>query len=134
MSFNPPFDWKTAKSPKFGDIFLPVAYIEMKSKSGEWKIFYPEIDTGAVISVFSLNDCERLGYDLIAGDPFDLKGGMGGCYPSYIHKLEVKIGGRLFTSRIAFTAKRHNRQYLGLMDIFDKFDVYFIKNQRTHFS
>lgn len=118
MSFDPPFDWKKIKSPKFGDIFLPVAYIEMKSKSGEWKIFYPEIDTGAVISVFSPNDCERLGYDLIDGDPFDLKGGLGGDYPSHIHELQVKIGKRLFTSRIAFTAKRHNKQYLGLIDIF----------------
>jgi hypothetical protein len=26
------------------------------------------------------NDCERLGYDLVNGDPFDLKGGLGGSY------------------------------------------------------
>ncbi|MFZ0223133.1 MAG: hypothetical protein WAM42_15720 [Candidatus Nitrosopolaris sp.] len=78
--------------------------------------------------------CRRFDSATIFSDPFDLKGGLDGCYPSYIHKLEVKIGGRLFTSRIAFTAKRHNKQYLGLMDIFDKFDVYFIKNQNTHFS
>lgn len=134
MSFNPPFDWKKIKSPKFGDMFIPVAYIEMKSKSGEWKIFYPQIDTGAIISVFSLNDCERLGYDLIDGDPFDLKGGLDGEYPSYIHKLQVKIGERLFTSRIAFTTKRHNKQYLGLIDIFDKFNVWFTKNKKTDFS
>src|SRR4051794_14740423 len=99
------FKWKSVKSPTFGNIFLPMANIEIKSIDGEWKIFYPEIDTGAVISVFSYNDCERLGYSLKDGDYFDLRGGLGGDYPAYIHELKLKIGNELFKARIAFTEK-----------------------------
>lgn len=132
MSEAAPFRWKSVKSKKFGCIFLPMAEVEIKSKSGDWKIFYPVIDTGAVVSVFSVYDCERLGYTLKEGDPFDLMGGLGGItYPSWIHELELKIGHDIFKARVAFTEKRHNKQYLGLVDVFDKFNI-FLKNQKTY--
>jgi hypothetical protein len=91
LSQRRPFRWKSLISKKFGNVFLPIADLEIKSESGEWKIFYPEIDTGAIISVFSANDCERLGYTLTDGDYFDLKGGLGGIsYPSWIHELDFR--------------------------------------------
>jgi hypothetical protein len=129
MSHETIFRWKSITS----NILVPMIDIEMRSKSGEWKIFYPVVDTGAVISVFSVNDCERLGYTLTDGDYFDLMGGLGGAYPSWIHELEFKIGQDVFRARVAFTEKRHNKQYIGLVDMFDKFDISFMKNQETRF-
>lgn len=134
MSVGPSFSWRFVNSKQFGIVSIPVAYIEMKSKSEEWKIFYPVIDTGAVVSVFSVNDCERLGYNLEDGEPFELRGGLGGVYPSYVHRIELRIGKKRLESRVAFTVAAHNKQYLGLIDIFDKFDIYFTKNERTHFN
>lgn len=127
------FKWKPVISKKFGKILLPAASIDIKSKDGEWKTFFPEIDTGAVVSVFSFYDCERLGYTLTEGEWFDLKGGLGGDYPAYIHELQLKMGNDEFKARIDFTEKKHNKQYLGIVDIFDKFHISFTKNQETKF-
>jgi hypothetical protein len=85
------------------------------------------------VSVFSANDCERLGYTLKDGVFFDLMGGLGGVsYPCWIHELKLRVGQEIFNARVAFTEKQHNTyQYLGLVDIFDKFDISLIKNQET---
>jgi hypothetical protein len=133
MYLDASFDWKLVNSKKFGNMFIPYAEVEMKSIFGEWKRFYVLIDTGAPISVFSINDCELLGYEIVNDDPYGMRGALNGEYPSYIHKLDLKIGKKIFQSRIAFTLLRHNMRYLGLLDIFDKFDVSFLKNQKTYF-
>jgi hypothetical protein len=113
-------------SPAFGRIYRPVVLVEVKSRSGEWKPFYPEVDSGALISVFNKSDCAFLGYILNEGTPFTLTGVLGGSTQSYIHQIELRIGNEIVISRIAFTDGKNHKQLLGRIDVFNKFRICFI--------
>jgi hypothetical protein len=125
MSQENGFDWELYRSQKFDSVSHPIAPIEIKSISGEWKIFYPIVDSGAVVSVFNEGDCELLGYTLTDGEYYDIRGILGGTTPSYIHQIPVKIKDIEIKSRIAFTIGNFHKQLLGRMDVFDKFRILF---------
>jgi hypothetical protein len=128
------FDWSPRKSEALGDIHATTALVEVKASSGEWKIFYPLVDSGAFISVFNSCDCDLLGYELKNGFPIKINGALGGSYPAYVHKIDVKIGSDVIKSRIAFTEQKKHGQILGRADIFDYFRICFSgKSLKTTF-
>ena len=128
------FNWKPFESPTFGTIFRPIAYVEVKTQTGEWKIFYPEVDSGSPISVFNKSDCDFLGFSLSEGQPFTISGVLGGSTPAYIHEVDIKIGSEVIPIKIAFTDGKNHKQLLGRIDVFDKFRIcFFNKGSQTSF-
>jgi hypothetical protein len=125
MSQENGFDWELYRSQKFDSVSHPIIPVEIKSISGEWKIFYPLVDSGAIISVFNGSDCELLGYTLTDGEYFDIKGVLSGTTSSYIHQIPVKIKDIEIKLRIAFTTGSIHKQLLGRMDVFDNFRILF---------
>lgn len=113
-----PIDYQSV----FGNIMMPQAIVEIKAITGKWKVFYPEVDTGAVVSIFTECDCERLGLILKEGEPFRLSGVFGGSGQAYLHEVELKIGDELLKSRVAFTEGNH-KQLLGRVDVMDNFRI-----------
>jgi hypothetical protein len=43
------FYWGLYRSSKFAGVSHPIAPIEIKSASGECKLFYPLVDSGAIV-------------------------------------------------------------------------------------
>jgi len=125
MSSEISFDWKPIKSKTFGDVARPIALIELKSNLGDWKIFYPEVDSGAIVSVFNSSDCKFLGYDLKKGLRFELSGVFGSNRMAYLHEIEMKIGKEITKTRIAFTEGENHKQLLGRIDVFNNFQICF---------
>jgi hypothetical protein len=121
-------------SKKFGKVFRPIALVEMQSYVGEWKVFYPEIDSGAIITVLNKSDCALLGYELTDGDHFLLSGVLGGETPAYIHTVGIRIGEETFPARVAFTDGKNHKQLLGRLDIFNKFQMCFAFGSQTLFT
>ncbi len=119
------FDWSPRISEALGDIFAPTTLVELKALSGEWKIFYPLVDSGAFVSVFRASDCELLGFDLKSGKPITINGALGGSFPAYMHKIDLKIGNEIINCRIAFTEQKDHVQILGRADVFDNFRICF---------
>jgi len=118
------FNWKPVEEASIiKNLFRPVMDVELKSQYGEWKKFYPELDSGASLSVFNESDCDFLGYTLTKGTFFNLHGVLGGSTPSYLHEIEMKIGSEIFKSRIAFTKGKNHKQLIGRTDIFDYFQI-----------
>lgn len=118
------FNWKPVEEESIiKDLHRPVINVELKSQSGEWKIFYPEVDSGAPMSVFNESDCELLGYKLTDGTSFNLHGVLGGSTPSYLHKIKMKIGDEVINSRVAFTKGKNHKQLIGRTDVFDYFRI-----------
>ena len=114
------------ESPTFGTIYRPIAYVEVKSTSEEWKIFYPEVDSGAPLSVFNKSDCELLGYRLKEGKYFHISSVIGSSIPAYIHEVEMKVGKEIIIPvKVAFTDGLNHKQLLGRINIFDTFQVLF---------
>jgi hypothetical protein len=118
------FAWKQVRGKSaFGKISRPIALVQIKAKSGDWKIFYPEVDSGSPITVFTESDCDRLGFTLEEGKPVTLGGVLGGSRSAYVHELEMKIGDEVLKSRIAFTTGIAHKQLLGRIDVFDSFGI-----------
>lgn len=118
------FDWKPIEGKSLlGNISRPVVKMEIKAASGEWKIFYPEVDSGAVVSVFNKSDCELLGYVLTGGEYFPISGVLGESRDGYVHTLDVRIGDTIFKSRIVFTEGKNHKHLLGRVDVFDNFII-----------
>ena len=125
MSSPPTFAWAPLQSDKFGLQHRAIAMVEIKNPQGDWKIFYPEVDSGAIISVFSESDCRRLGMELKNDDDFVLRGVLGDSCPAYVHRVELKIGNLELRPRIAFTEGRKHKALLGRLDVFEKFKITF---------
>jgi hypothetical protein len=124
MSVETIFDWKPAEEKSvFGNIRNPIAIVEIMSKSNEWEIFYPLVDSGAVVTLFNESDCELLGLNLTDGIPFKIKAAFGQQCQAYIHQVTMKIGKDTISSRIAFTEGQDHKQYLGRIDVFDHFQI-----------
>lgn len=117
------FGWEEFDSPTFGKAHLPIALAEIKSVQGDWDIFYPIVDSGAIISVFTESDCKRLGYELTEGALFTLTGIIGGSCQAYIHEVEMKLGQLSFKARVAFTQGKRHRAVLGRLDVFGNFQI-----------
>jgi hypothetical protein len=76
-----------------------------------------------VVSVFNESDCELLGYILNDGELFHLTSAFGEKRKAYVHNVEMRIGSDVIESRVAFTEGENKQQFLGRVDVFDKFQI-----------
>lgn len=116
-------------------VHRPIAHLHVKSKDGEWYLFYPYVDSGADISLFTRSDCELLGLKLRKGF-FRPVLGIGRVeIPAYVHKVFIRIGDEEFDARIAFADSDEVPRVLGRSEIFKRFRIIFDEvNLRTIFE
>ncbi len=119
------FDWAPRQSKAFGTIHVPTIPIQLRSILGEWKTFYPLVDSGAFVSVFNEDDCKVLGYDIKSGIQIDIAGVFGESRIAYLHEIELKIDNDIIKSKIAFTEGKPHQQLLGRINFFENFEVCF---------
>ena len=81
------------------------------------------VDSGAIISVFAESDCKRLGLELTRGTPFTIGGILGGSFETWIHTVDMQIGGHPFKGRVAFSQGKNHKAILGRLDVFGYFQV-----------
>lgn len=106
-------------------IYRPIAHVYLKSKNGEWHLFYPYVDSGADTSMFTRSDCELLGLTLYNGTFRSMSGIGRVSIPTYIHKVLMKIGEEQFQARVAFADSNEVPRLIGRMDIFKRFRIIF---------
>jgi hypothetical protein len=124
LSIETQFDWiPVTERTVLGPIYRPIALIEIKASAGDWKVFYPEVDSGSPITILNESDCARLGLTLANDHPITLGGVFGGPRPAFIHSLPMRIGNDVITARVAFTAGPNHKQLLGRVDVFDNFRI-----------
>ena len=116
-------------------VHRPIVHLYAKSKGGEWYRFYPYVDSGADISLFTRSDCELLGLKLRSGI-FRPVLGIGRVeIPAYVHEISVKIGDEEFNARMAFADSDEVPRVLGRSEIFKRFRITFDEdNLRTIFE
>jgi hypothetical protein len=119
------FQWETAALPVLGSIKMPIAEVFLRNASGEWRKFFPVVDSGAAISFFSKSECEFLGYPFNAGDYCELTSLSGHAIPCRIHKVPMKVGTEVIEAMIAFSDTLPHKQYLGRISVFENFEINF---------
>ncbi|MBI2675584.1 MAG: hypothetical protein HYX24_03940 [Candidatus Aenigmarchaeota archaeon] len=124
------FRYKEEKSRLTGNIFRPIADIELKSKTGEWIECHPYIDSGADISLIPISLGKLLGFEVSREKIQELRGIGEGVVPVIIVTVPVKIGSHEISARIACALIEEVVPLLGRLDLFDKFRIVFEENDR----
>lgn len=116
-------------------VHRPIVHMHVKSKGGEWHTFYPYVDSGADISLFTRSDCGLLGLELREGTYRPVLGIGRIEIPAYVHEVPVKIGREEFDAKIAFADSNEVPRVLGRSEIFKRFRITFDEpNLRTIFA
>ncbi|RZN66502.1 MAG: hypothetical protein EF807_08385 [Candidatus Methanolliviera hydrocarbonicum] len=118
------FKYRKERAKIEKEVYRPVAGVYLKGSDGNWYLFYPYIDSGADISLFTKTDCELLGYNLEEGKEH-LVGGVSGLLRIFMHDIPMKIGEDVFNAKVGFADREEVPRLLGRMGIFKRYEVCF---------
>ncbi|MFQ6056310.1 MAG: hypothetical protein ACE5J3_10065 [Methanosarcinales archaeon] len=118
------FKYRKERSKIEKEVYRPVASVYIKGIDGNWYLFYPYIDSGADISLFTKTDCELLGYNLEEGNEH-LVGCISGLVRIFVHEIQMKIGEDVFDVKVGFADSEEVPRLLGRFSIFPKFLICF---------
>lgn len=109
----------------------PIVSVGIKGPLG-WIQAEAYVDSGAFLSIFSLNEAAGLGVDYRRGKETFVTVGDGGLIPVYVHNLPTQIGSVTFRAAIGFSPRLGvGFNLLGRQDIFAHFDVTFSDTTHT---
>lgn len=114
-----------AELTRRGVIHRPIAHVYLQSKRGGWFLFYPYVDSGADVSLFTRSDAELLNLELGEGQYRPIMGIGKVMLPTYIHKARMKIGDLQFDANVAFANSDEVPRLIGRETIFKKFKITF---------
>ncbi len=128
------FDFKEERSGIFGSILRPVARVVLIGDSAEFAE-HLYVDSGADISLIPKTVGDALGFVIEKSDSIiEIKGVGERGVPIIIKKLKLKIGEKIFETRIAWALIEEVPLLLGRTDVFNLFDISFEKNRKTIFE
>src|SRR3989338_8073665 len=90
------------------------------------------LDSGASLSIFSIEDAIRIGIDYLKGKEVYLTVGDGGGIPVYLHRLPIKLVNTTFEAAIGFSPRLGvGFNLIGRKSFFEKFDIIFSDTSQT---
>lgn len=118
--------WSRRRTRHFGEVWVPLAHIELRLSDSNFQAFVVQIDSGAVVSLLRRSVADLLGMELESGRRVEL-GGVGGARTvAYVHELFTR-----FSETIAFPvpyAIAHTESVpnlLGRLGVFDRLQIDF---------
>lgn len=106
-------------------IACPIVTIEVRN-SGIKKNIDAYVDSGASISIFSIQEAIRLGINYQKGKEIFITVGDGSSIPVYLHNFPVRIGEVSFRATIGFSPRLGvGFNLIGRKDFFSHFDITF---------
>ncbi len=134
MSKRYSFGYRKERARIEKEIYRPIASVYIKGSEENWYLFYPYVDSGADISLFTRTDCELLGYNLESGEERLIGGVMGGLMKVYIHEIPMRIGDFELSTKVGFADREEVPRLLGRKSVFPEFQVCFDeKKLMVHF-
>jgi|SRR3989344_7228492 len=128
------FDFRKEPSSLFGEINRPVARITLINGLNEIPE-YVYVDSGADITLISKSVGDLLGFSVEKEDTItEIKGIGERGVPIIVKKINMKIGEKIFETRIAWALIEEVPLLLGRTDIFNLFSISFEKNKKTKFN
>lgn len=89
------FRWTRRRTKHFGEVWVPLAVIELQRSDGSFQAFAVQIDTGAVVSLLRRSVADVLGIDFDSGRSVDLESVGGSQTNARVHELHARIGDNL---------------------------------------
>ncbi len=117
---------------QFRNRFLPIVPIRFRLGNNDWVEFKAYADSGAGYSVFHENVIEILGLELEDGNKEYVTVGDGSLIPVYMHRIVVQLALEEFDAMIGFSKQLGiGFNIIGRRDIFERFKVCFMENERV---
>ena len=114
------FPYKTYRG-----IPCPIVSVGLQGPLG-WIHVEAYVDSGAFLSIFSVQEAAGLGVDYRKGKPVLITVGDGRTIPVYTHRLPLQLGSTRFPATIGFSPGLGvGFNLLGRQDIFTHFDITF---------
>ena len=128
------FDFKLEESKLFGKILRPVAEIIFINNNNK-VLETAYVDSGADLSLIPRSIGDVLGFTIEKDNKITEIKGIGEIgVPIIIKNIKIKIGEKIIDSRIAWALIEEVPLLLGRTDIFNLFNISFLKNKKTVFS
>jgi len=128
------FDFRKEESKLFGPVLRPVARIILINGEESFAE-HLYVDSGADITLIPKSVGDAVGFVVEKTDQItEIKGIGERGVPIIIKKLKIKIGEKIFDARVAWALIEEVPLLLGREDVFNLFDISFLKNRKTIFK
>ena len=105
--------------------FAPIIPLKIKGREG-WITFEAYIDSGASLSIFSIDRARILGINYTKGEKMRVVVGNGDLLEVHIHRLQVELANSRFHAQIGFSAQLGiGFNLLGRKSFFERFKICF---------
>jgi len=122
----PVYKWRRRSTKYFGDVWVPLAHIELRASDDRFQAFALQLDSGAVVSLLRRSVGDLLGLDLERGRRAEFASVGGGKTIAYIHELETRFADDLTVPvPFAISTTENVPNLLGRQGIFDRLQVDF---------
>lgn len=125
------FKFTVEASSTLGTVYRPIAKIRLRDASGNLFEMSVIVDSGADISMFSRRLGDIMGINVENGEAKTFRGIVGEVI-AYVHRIPIIIGEKEVSAAVAF-ALADVPNLLGRLDIFENFDIHFMKEKEVCF-
>ena len=120
------YRWSRRRTRQFGEVWVPLAFVEFQRTENSFQAFAVQIDSGAVITLLRRSVADLLGLELDAGRRVEL-GSVGGASTiAYVHDVYARFGPTIqFCIPVAIANTETVPNLLGRLGVFDQLQVDF---------
>ncbi len=122
------FDYRKEISSVLGEIYRPIAKIQLKGDKG-WISEFMYVDSGADFTLIPYRLGKFLGFIHEDGEIHEIHG-INGTVPVVFKTISTKLGNHEFQMRAAWSQLEDVPLLLGRLDVFDQFDITFRQNNK----
>ncbi|MFH1110579.1 MAG: DUF5677 domain-containing protein [Planctomycetota bacterium] len=122
----PVYKWQRRPTTHFGEVWFPIAQVELQTSQGRSRGFALQIDSGAVVSLLRRSTADLLGITLESGRRIALTSVGNATTGAYVHAIRTRFNeGLACDVRFAIADTEEVPNLLGRLDVFDSLQVYF---------
>ncbi len=112
---------------KFGDVWAPVAVIQLQTARGQFRSIEAYLDSGAVVTLLRRSVAAEFGFVLESGRPIVLSNVGGAHTNAFVHEVNLRFSASNppVTAPIAFAASEGVPNLIGRLGVFDRFEITF---------
>jgi hypothetical protein len=120
------FEWQRRHHKILGDLYIPVAYVEIKTRDGKWGSVVLKVDSSADTILMDENDCSVLGYTFDGCREYSYYDINRHFVKCFVRNFDIKIGNFIIKDvPISFSIRPIAESLLGCARIFDTLDILF---------
>lgn len=120
------YKWSRRSSRHFGEIWIPLAYVELRKADGAFQAVAMQFDSGAVVSLLRRSAADLLGLDYKAGRKVSLGSVGGSSTVAYVHDVTTRFDKATeLAVPFAIVETESVPNLLGRLGVFDRFQVDF---------